>query len=251
MAEHPTARRTAAAPGAVEVPAPVDPPRPGEPTPATEAVEVALGPLEPTRTWLDERSWVDVVPGWVRGADPLYEVVVDRLAFAPSRVYRYDHWVDEPHVGASFGPTSAPHPVLVEAQRRLQHHYGIRLSGAGVVLYRDQHDGMAFHRDRDMQWLEDTVVALLVLGDRRPFRLRPRANRYAHELPDKGATHEHRLGHGDLIVLGGAVQQGWEHSVPQVRHPVGGRLSVQWRWTSRTGRQEVGGSYRKPRRYGG
>ena len=38
--------------------------------------------------------------------------------------------------------------------------------------------------------LDDTVVALLVLGDRRPFLLRPRANRYAHEAPAKGATHD-------------------------------------------------------------
>jgi hypothetical protein len=31
---------------------------------------------------------------------------------------------------------------------------------------------------------------------------------------------------------------------------VGARMSVQWRWTSKLGRMERGGSYRAPRHYG-
>jgi alkylated DNA repair dioxygenase AlkB len=218
---------------------------------AAGRAEIALGALAAQRTWVDEASWVDVVPGWVRGADALFDLVVERVPIAQTRVYRYDHWVDEPHAGGSFGPASAPHEVLVEAQRRMQHHYGVRFGGAGVVLYRDGRDGMAFHRDRDMRWLDDTVVALLVLGDRRPFHLRPRADRYAHEAAHKGASHAFDAGRGDLLVLGGAIQVGWEHSVPQQRgSAVGPRLSVQWRWTSKRGRQERGGSYRKPLHYG-
>jgi hypothetical protein len=50
--------------------------------------------------------------------------------------------------------------------------------------------------------------------------------------------------------MGGGCQAGWEHSVPPVAAPVGGRISVQWRWTSRRGRMERGGSSSKPRRYG-
>jgi alkylated DNA repair dioxygenase AlkB len=224
--------------------------RPAGAHPDGAQAAIALGALEPVRTWVDERSWVDVTPGWVIGADPLFELIVDRVPIVQTRVYRYDHWVDEPHAGGSFTPTTAPHEVLVEAQRRLQHHYDVRFGGAGVVLYRDGRDGMAFHRDRDMGWLEDTVVALLVLGDRRPFHLRPRANRYAHDAAHKGATHSFDVGHGDLLVLGGAIQAGWEHSVPQQRGSnVGPRLSVQWRWTSRRGRQERGGSYSAPRHY--
>jgi len=49
--------------------------------------------------------------------------------------------------------------------------------------------------------------------------------------------------------MGGACQVGWEHGVPQVPGLRAGRMSLQWRWTSRTGRQEVGGSYRAPRHF--
>ena len=102
-------------------------------------------------------------------------------------------------------------------------------------MYRDGRDSMAFHRDRDLRWLDDTLVALLVLGERRPFHIRPRANRYAHELADKGATHDVHAGRGDLLVMGGACQAGWEHSVPKVPGHRAVRVSIQWRWAGRTG----------------
>ncbi len=208
------------------------------------------GAVVAQRTELDDRSWVDLWPGWLAGADELFAHLAASVDFRQGRIYRYDHWVDEPRLGAGFTPATSPHPSLVAAQRAIQHHYGVRFEGAGLAHYRDGRDMVAFHRDRDMKWLDDTVIALLVLGERRPFLIRPRANRYAHEADDKGATHRLMPGHGDLLVMGGGCQAGWEHSVPQVPSPVGGRISVQWRWTSRQGRMERGGSYSKPRHYG-
>jgi alkylated DNA repair dioxygenase AlkB len=201
------------------------------------------------RTWLDDRSWVDVARGWLDGQRALLEVLERDLAWQPSRVYRYDHWVDEPHLGAGFRLDAPPHPVLAAAHRALQHHYGKRFMAPTLVMYRDGRDSMAFHRDRDLRWLDDTLIALLVLGERRPFHLRPRANRYAHELDAKGATHDFAAGRGDLLVMGGATQTGWEHSVPKVPAHRGKRVSVQWRWTAKTGRPVEGASYRAPRHY--
>jgi alkylated DNA repair dioxygenase AlkB len=201
------------------------------------------------RTWLDERSWVDVARGWVDGQGALLEVLERDLTWQQGRVYRYDHWVDEPHLGAGFRLDAAPHPVLHDAHRALQHHYGKRFMAPTLVMYRDGRDSMAFHRDRDLRWLDDTLIALLVLGERRPFHIRPRANRYAHEMAAKGATHDVAPGRGDLLVMGGATQAGWEHSVPKVPAHRGVRVSVQWRWTAKTGRPVEGASYSAPRHY--
>lgn len=202
------------------------------------------------RTWLDEGSWVDVVRGWVEGADALYDLLVERAPLRRSRVFRYDRWVDEPYFGTAYRlADEAPSPVLVDATKALRARYRVTFGGYSLVWYPTGASAMAFHRDREMRWLDDTIVALLVLGARRPLRLRPRANRYAHESPGKGATHDFAPGHGDLVVMGGAIQAGWEHGVPPVSPTVGGRLSVQWRWTSRTGRPVEGPSYRAPRHY--
>lgn len=195
------------------------------------------------RTWLDEQCWLDVTPAFVSGADLLYGHLVDVVPFAQREIYRYDHWKPEPRLGSWFTPSTAPHRVLVDAHRTLQHRYGVRFDGAALALYRDGRDSIAPHRDRDMRWLDDTVVALLVLGERRPFLLQPLDHRSGGEL-------ELRPGHGDLLVMGGRTQARWRHGVPKVDARIGGRMSVQWRWTSRRGRMERGGSYGKPRHFG-
>jgi alkylated DNA repair dioxygenase AlkB len=206
--------------------------------------------VEPERIELDEHSWVDVHRGWLAEADAVFAAVRDGTRWSQGRIFRYDRWVDEPRMGAGGRPgPGAAHPVLTEAHRALQHRYGVSFDGFGLARYRDGRDGQAFHRDRDMRWLDDTVIALLTLGARRPWLLRPRANRYAHEAPDQGATHDLSPAGGDLLVMGGATQVGWEHSVPKVHGTVGERISVQWRWTSRRGRPVEGASYRAPRHY--
>ena len=220
----------------------------GSPTTSRPAVI----PFE--RVHLDDASWVDVCRGYLAhlGQDPVevFTTVRDTAPWQQGRIFRYERWVDEPRLGAGYGrDTPAPHPAVVETQRQLQHHYGVQFGGYGLAYYRNERDLMALHRDRDMRWLDETIIALLVLGARRPFHLRPRGNRYDHEAPHKGATHDLSPGEGDLIVMGGACQVGWEHGVPPPGRPTGGRISVQWRWTSRRGRPVVGASYRAPRHF--
>lgn len=206
--------------------------------------------VEFERTELDERSWVDVARGVVTDADALYDHLVATVPFAQNEVYRYDHWKPEPRLGALMTPATAPHPVLVETHRHLQHRYGVRFDGATMAWYRDGRDSIALHRDRDLRWLDDTVVALLVLGERRPFLLAPLGAATDRDGFGGGAdVIDLRPGHGDLLVMGGAAQAGWKHAVPKVDRRIGGRISVQWRWTSRQGRMERGGSYAKPRHF--
>lgn len=208
------------------------------------------------RVALDAASWVDVHRGWLGDteATALLEALTAEgtgLRWQASRLFRYDHHVEENRLSAMWRPgTPAPHPALVEAHRRVRHLTGKPFPAPACNWYRDGGDGQAFHRDRDLRWCEDTVIAILTLGAARPWLLRPRANRHDHdEARHKGATHDLRPANGDLVVMGGRCQLDWEHSVPVLRAPVGPRVSVQWRWTSRTGRPEVGASYRAPRTY--
>jgi alkylated DNA repair dioxygenase AlkB len=199
---------------------------------------------------LDATSWVDVARGWMQGADALFEHLRDGVSWQTSRLFRYDHWVEERRLGAAWRPGQPmPHPALAEAHRTLQHRYGARFDGFGMIQYRDGRDGQAFHRDTDMKWLDDTVIAILSLGARRSWLLRPRANRYDHS-ETRGAITDLTPGPGDLMVMGGRSQADWEHSVPyRPGEPMGMRISVQWRYASRQGRPFVGSSYRAPLNY--
>jgi alkylated DNA repair dioxygenase AlkB len=125
----------------------------------------------------------------------------------------------------------------------------VRFENFALARYRSGRDSQAFHRDREMRWLEETIIGVLSLGTRRPWLLRPRANRWQHEDPDKGATHDFAPAGGDLLVMGGRCQSDWEHSVPKVPSPSAERISVQWRWTSKRGRPVEGPGYRAPRFY--
>lgn len=196
-------------------------------------------------------SWVDVARGWMVGADALFEALLAGVGWQASQLFRYDHWVEERRLGTMWRPGQPlPHPALGEAHRHLQHRYGVRFDGFGLLHYRDGRDGQAFHRDTDMRWLDDTRIAVLSLGARRPWLLRPRANRYDHS-EGRGATHDLTPGHGDLLVMGGRCQADWEHSVPyRPGDPIGPRISIQWRHATQRGRPFVGGSYRSPLTYG-
>ncbi len=215
----------------------------------TEGVHVDRNaPVE--RLDLGGGAWVDVARRWLAGADALFEALRSGVAWQTNQLFRYDHWVQERRLGTMWRPGQPlPHPGLAEAHRHLQHRYGVRVDGFGLIHYRDGRDGQAFHRDTDMRWLDDTIIAVLSLGARRPWLLRPRAHRYDHS-EGRGATHDLAPGPGDLLVMGGRCQADWEHSVPyRPGEAMGPRISVQWRHAAQRGRPFVGGSYRAPLTY--
>ena len=208
------------------------------------------------RTDLDASSWVEVHRGFVEpelATELLAAITAEGtgLRWAVSRLFKYDHDVEENRLSAMWRPgTPAPHEALVEVHRQVRRVTGTSFGAPACNWYRDGNDGQAFHRDRDMRWCEDTVVAILTLGATRPWLLRPRTHRHStDETRYKGTTHDLRPANGDLLVMGGRCQADWEHSVPPIRERVAPRVSVQWRWTSRRGRPELGASYRAPLHY--
>ncbi len=215
---------------------------------------VATVAVDPEATFerldLGDGAWVDVARAWVLGADELSAHLHHEVAWQTSRLFRYDHFVEERRLGSYWRRgLPLPHPALADITRALQHRYRVQFEGFGMMLYRDGRDGQAFHRDTDMRWLDDTIVAILSLGAQRPWLLRPRTSRHDHE-PGRGATHDLAPGSGDLIVMGGATQAAWEHSVAyQGGRPLRPRISLQWRYARRRGRPFMGASYDAPVRY--
>jgi alkylated DNA repair dioxygenase AlkB len=201
------------------------------------------------RHWLDQTSWVDVGRDWLAGFDvdaaQVYATLRDGLEWQQPRVWRYDHFYEQPRRGASFRPgPDAPHPVLTAAHKALRSLYRVELMRTiTAVHYRDGHDRMAAHRDSDLRHCDDTLIAILTLGARRPWVLSPARGQAAQPF-------DVSPGPGDLLVMGGRAQADWLHAVPPVSTLREGRISVQWRWTSGTGRPEVGGSSDAPRRFG-
>jgi alkylated DNA repair dioxygenase AlkB len=191
--------------------------------------DVRPGPLGATvrHTTLSHGAWIDLRPGWMSGADTLFERLLADVPWRAERRQMYDRVVDVPRLLCFYDEAEPlPHPALAEAKRALDAHYGAELGEpfrtAGLCLYRDGRDSVAWHGDTIGRGsTEDTMVAIVSVGSPRALLLRPRAG--------GGATLRYELGHGDLIVMGGSCQRTWEHAVPKTARPAGPRISVQFR----------------------
>lgn len=201
------------------------------------------------RVELGAGSWVDVVRGLIPDADAVHDELATTVVWEQGRVFRYERWIDEPRLsGVQRG--AGRHPALVEVEHWLGRRYRrVHFDGYALALYRHQADSVAFHRDREMRWLEDTVIGVLTLGARRPFLLRPLDGPRGRELDERADVLDLSPASGDLLVMGGRCQQTHLHAVPKTRHPVRSRISVQWRWTSRRGERDRNPGYYAPRRY--
>jgi alkylated DNA repair dioxygenase AlkB len=189
--------------------------------------EPALVPLAGVeRHRLTAGAWVDVLPGWLSNSDEVFERLLT-IDWRADRRKMYDSVVDVPRLLRWFGADETlPHPVLTTAREQLSAHYADELGEpfvtAGMCLYRDGRDSVAWHGDTiGRSSRHDTMVAILSLGSPRNLMLRPRAG--GHE------SLRFPLGHGDLIVMGGSCQRTWEHAIPKTAKAVGPRISVQFR----------------------
>ncbi len=189
-------------------------------------VEVTALTDRPQRVRLAAGAWVDLLPGWISGADALFRRLMTGVPWQAERRWMYDREVDVPRLLAFYGEGEAlPDPALDAVLDALNAHYagvlGEPFRTAGLCLYRDGRDSVAWHGDTIGRGsTEDTMVAILSVGSPRALLLRPRGG---------GSARRYELGHGDLLVMGGSCQRTWEHAVPKTARPAGPRISIQFR----------------------
>jgi alkylated DNA repair dioxygenase AlkB len=180
---------------------------------------------------LGDGAWLEVRSGWLSqdgvADDGLFDDLRDTIPWRAERRQMYDRVLDVPRL-VSFHhllDDPAPHPRLKQLRRRLNDAYAGELGEpfvtAGLCLYRDGTDSVAWHGDNiGRSRTDDTMVAIVGLGATRVFALRPRGG---------GPSLRLRHGHGDLLVMGGSCQRTWEHAIPKTSRPTGPRISIQFR----------------------
>ncbi len=166
------------------------------------AQESGPGPLGSAvrRTTLTDGAWLDLAPGWLRGADAVFERLASAVPWRAERRRMYDQVVAVPRLLCHYGKDQPlPDPALEQARRALDGHYGPligeSLCTAGLCLYRDGRDSVAWHGDNSGRRVRETIVAIVSLGNPRHLMLRPRRG--------SGQSLRFLVGHGDLLVMGG------------------------------------------------
>lgn len=174
------------------------------------------------RIELDGGAWVEVGRSWFGGADELMARLEQGVDWRHHRRWMYERMVDEPRLSRWYAadetlPDDGLAAFRTAAGRRYRHRFG----AVALNFYRDGGDSVAFHTDRELRNVDDTLVVILTLGAARPFLLRPVGG---------GRSVDLHPGSGDLLVMGGACQATWEHGVPKVTRGAGARISASVRW---------------------
>jgi alkylated DNA repair dioxygenase AlkB len=191
---------------------------------------VGVRPATPVeRIELGGGAWVDVARNWLGGADEVADRLIHEVDWRHHRRWMYERMVDEPRLSRWYGcDDRLPDEALALFRVAVGRRYGVRFGAVGLNFYRDGRDSVAFHTDRELRHLDDTLVAIVTFGAARPFLLRPVGG---------GRSIDVRPASGDLLVMGGTCQETWVHGVPKVARGAGPRVSASIRW-ARTGGYE-------------
>ena len=133
----------------------------------------------------------------------------------------YDREVEVPRLVAKAPERGSGAEVLREASRVLSARYGLLLDSVSLAFYRSGADSVAPHGDKMGPLRQNTVIAIVSVGEPRRFTLR---------AVDGSVRTSFALGWGDLLVMGGNCQETFLHGVPKVKHAEP-RMSIQFRQT--------------------
>ena len=180
--------------------------------PAGEALVITDGDVRLVRGWLGAER-----------ADALLASIRATTTWTQERRKMYDRFVDVPREQAWFGDDrERPFtPELLAVRRDVERYTGAAFAYVLLNRYRDGHDSVAWHNDREVAGLARPVIASLTLGATRAFDLRPKRERSRLVSVD--------LDHGDLLVMRGETQLHWEHRVAKDARIAGERVNLTFR----------------------
>lgn len=144
---------------------------------------------------------------------------------------RLTAWYGDPGAGYTYsGLTLSPEPwtaVLSALRARVEEAAAHSFNSVLLNYYRDGNDSVGFHADDEKELGENPVIASVSLGATRLFVLRPvRKHRDARAV-------RIALRGGSLLVMGGATQHAWRHSLPKQPGEVGARINLTFRRVDR------------------
>jgi alkylated DNA repair dioxygenase AlkB len=149
----------------------------------------------------------------------LFDELLEHAPWQQRTRTMWDSEVLEPRMVAVYaGPLP---PSLEELRVSVSDRYGVCFDSCLVNLYRDGSDAVAWHGDTVRKTLTDPLVVTVSLGAARRFLVRRRGG--------GPVLKEYAPGHGDLMVMGGAMQHDYEHTVPRQKNASGARMSVTMR----------------------
>jgi alkylated DNA repair dioxygenase AlkB len=111
-------------------------------------------------------------------------------------------------------------PELLELKTLTEQLTGESFNSCLLNLYHDGNEGMAWHSDDEKSLGKDSAIASLSFGAERKFSLKHRLTKESHSV---------LLGNGSLLIMKGATQTNWLHSLPKSKKIVEPRVNLTFR----------------------
>jgi alkylated DNA repair dioxygenase AlkB len=161
----------------------------------------------------------------------IYEHLVTTIHWKQEPIKMFGKMVMQPRLTACYGEKSVAYSgitmevhgwteQLLEIKQRAEQIAQAQFNSVLLNYYRDGNDSMGWHRDNERELGPEPIIASVSFGATRKFQLR------THK--DKSGLASVDLTHGSLLLMRGACQQVWEHSLPKTRHSEG-RINLTFR----------------------
>lgn len=111
---------------------------------------------------------------------------------------------------------------LLWLKQQLEDFSQARFNSVLLNWYRDGKDHLSWHDDAEKELGKNPVIGSLNFGESRRFLLRRKS--------DHQDKIEILLGHGDLLIMGGSLQEYWQHSVPKQAKVKSSRINLTFRF---------------------
>jgi alkylated DNA repair dioxygenase AlkB len=167
-------------------------------------------------------------------SDRLFTILMEELAWQEEDIFIFGKWVKVPRLMCWYGDADAhyrysgvehePLPWTAELQairEKVERQCRQRFNSVLANLYRDGRDSMGCHADNEKELGVNPVIASLSFGDERLFRL--------HHKKRKKVSQDIMLGHGDLLLMVGAMQHHWLHALPKTKQLKAPRINLTFR----------------------
>jgi alkylated DNA repair dioxygenase AlkB len=167
-------------------------------------------------------------------SDRLFTILMEKLTWQEEDIFIFGKWVKVPRLMCWYGDADAhysysgvdhePLPWTAELQvirEKVERQCRLRFNSVLANLYRDGRDSMGCHADNEKELGANPVIASLSFGDERLFRL--------HHKKKRKTSLDIMLGHGDLLLMAGAMQHHWLHALPKTKQVKKERINLTFR----------------------
>jgi hypothetical protein len=204
-------------------------------TPSGATTVVKTGSLLPYLSFLPYDGAVDYCPALFESGESLHlfgELLAgipwqqdEVILFGEKRILsRKVAWMGDGEFTYTYSGTSkvaAPWtPALLTIKERVESECGNQFNSCLLNLYHDGSEGMGWHSDDEKTLGENPVIASVSLGAERIFKLKHRKS---------GEVVSVLLQNGSLLVMKGATQHHWVHTMPKTKKITTPRINLTFR----------------------